>query len=65
MRFMALVSVVRLLPQEKHYCGYWKNGGHRNTLGKVLALAVGTPVIELLIVTNKWQINFSHKTKRD
>jgi len=45
-------SVARLVPQEKHYRGYWKNGGHRNTGGKVFALAMGTPMAEPLLATN-------------
>jgi len=52
MKVVAQVSVARLLPQEKHYRGYWKNGAHVNTRGKVLALAMGTPMVEPLLVTN-------------
>jgi len=52
MRVVAQVSVARLLLQKKHYHGYWKNGGHRNAHGKVLTLAMGTPVAKPLLSTN-------------
>jgi len=52
MRVAAQVSVARLLSQEKQYHGYWKNGSHRNTRGKGLALAMGTPVVEPLLAAN-------------
>jgi len=52
MRVVAQVSVARLLTQEKHYRGYWKNSGHSNTRGKVLALAMRTPVTKPLLAMN-------------
>jgi len=52
MRVVTQVSVARLLPQGKRYRCYWKNGSHRNTSGKVLALAMGTPVAEPLLATS-------------
>ena len=52
MKVVAQVSVARLLTQEKHYRGYWKNGGHVNTRGEVLALVMGTLMVEPLLATN-------------
>ena len=49
---VAQVSVARLLPQEKHFRGYWKNDGHRNIRGEVFALVMETPVAEPLPATN-------------
>ena len=49
---VAQMSVARLLTQEKHQCGYWQNGGHRDLCGKVLTLAMGIPVVEPLLTMN-------------
>jgi len=58
--------MIRLLAQEKHYCGYWKNGGDRNARGKVLALAMGTLVAKPLLATNMYvaTIFFQHNSTR-
>ena len=52
MRAMEKVSVARLSPQKKDYHGYYKNGGHKTTHGKVLSLATGTPMVEPLLATS-------------